>query len=59
MVGVLVHFEAKPAAGEAMRATASELFTAAPAVDHVDIVAAKPGSPTGPTGPTEPTRPSA
>ena len=29
------------AAGEAMRATASELFTAAPAVDRVDIVAAK------------------
>jgi quinol monooxygenase YgiN len=28
------------AAGEAMRATASELFTAAPAVDHVDIVTA-------------------
>ena len=29
------------AAGEAMRAKASELFTAAPAVDHVDIVSAK------------------
>lgn len=29
------------AAGEAMKATASELFAAAPAVDHVDIVAAK------------------
>jgi quinol monooxygenase YgiN len=29
------------AAGEAMRAAASELFTAAPAVDHVDIVTAK------------------
>ena len=29
------------AAGEAMRVTASELFTAAPAVDHIDIVSAK------------------
>jgi quinol monooxygenase YgiN len=29
------------AAGEAMRAKASELFTAAPGVDHVDIVSAK------------------
>jgi hypothetical protein len=29
------------AAGEAMRATAAELFTAAPVVDHVDIVSAK------------------
>ena len=27
--------------GEAMRAIASELFTEAPAVDHVDIVSAK------------------
>jgi quinol monooxygenase YgiN len=27
--------------GEAVRAKASELFTAAPAVDHVDIVSAK------------------
>jgi quinol monooxygenase YgiN len=29
------------ATGEAVRAKASELFTAAPAVDYVDIVAAK------------------
>jgi hypothetical protein len=29
------------AAGEAMRATASELFTEPPAVDHVDIVSTK------------------
>jgi quinol monooxygenase YgiN len=29
------------AAGEAMRATATELFAAAPVVDHVDIVTAK------------------
>jgi quinol monooxygenase YgiN len=29
------------AAGEAVRAKASELFTAAPAVDYVDIVSAK------------------
>lgn len=29
------------AAGEATRAKASELFTTAPAVDHVDIVSAK------------------
>ena len=42
------------AAGEAMRATASELFTAAPTVDHVDIVTAMAGSLTGPTGPTGP-----
>ena len=35
--GRQAHLEA---AGEAMRTTASELFTAAPTVDHVDIVTA-------------------
>ena len=36
--GRAAHFAA---AGEAMSATASELFTAAPVVDHVDIVSAR------------------
>jgi quinol monooxygenase YgiN len=35
--GLEAHFAG---AGDAMRATASELFTAAPVVDHVDIVSA-------------------
>jgi quinol monooxygenase YgiN len=36
--GRSAHFAA---AGEAMRATATELFTEAPVIDHVDIVTAK------------------